>query len=233
MSRQVLLLPGMLCDERVWAPQLAALEGAGFATQVPRYAVLDSIAKLAAGVLADAPARFALIGHSLGGVVAFEVLRQAPERVTRLALLDTNPAPADRRRERKRVEQAQRALAGEFRQVVEQELVPGYLSGTQSVEASLQERLVDMALAAGAETFHAQVMALLGRADSGPLLSAIGCPSLVLCGAEDRLCPAALHEAMATQIPGAQLCIVPGAGHFPGLEQPAATNAALLDLLSD
>ena len=231
MSRHVLLLPGMLCDERVWQPQCDALEADGCRVQVPRYHRFDSIAGVARGLLADAPKRFALAGHSLGGVLAFEILRQAPERVTQLILMDTNPAPADLVRENKRVEQAQRALAGAFRRVVEQELVPGYLVRGRVDDTAIRQLLVDMALAAGAALFHAQVMALLARADSRPLLAGIRCPSLLVCGEDDRLCPPALHEAMAEQIPGAQLCVVPGAAHFPGLEQPDAVNAALLGLL--
>ena len=232
MNRQVRLLPGMLCDQRAWQPQRDALAATGYTAHAPDYRHFDSIEQLAADVLATAPDRFALAGHSLGGVVAFEVLRQAPGRVTHLALLDTNPAPADIDRESRRVGQARRALAGEFREVVEQELVPTYLSRSGAGVADLRQLLIDMALAAGAELFSRQVGALMERADSRPLLSAIDCPTLVLGGAEDRLCPPTIQQAMAASIPGGRLCIVPGAGHFPGLERPDAVNAALLELLA-
>jgi pimeloyl-ACP methyl ester carboxylesterase len=231
VSAQVLLLPGLLCDQRVWQPQREALEADRNTVWVPRYGRFESIAEVARGLLSDSPARFVLAGHSLGGVVAFEILRQAPERVTHLVLLDTSPAPADTKREKKRVEQAQRALAGSLRHVVEQELLPSYLSGARADDASLKSLLIDMALAGGAGLFSAQVMALLERPDSRALLTEISCPSLVICGAEDRLCPPALHASMAAAIPQAELCIVPGAGHFPNLEQPDVVSAALLALL--
>lgn len=231
MSRQVLLLPGLLCDERVWQPQRDALVAAEHSVRVPGYPRFDSIAQVAADILSDAPDEFALAGHSLGGVIAFEILRQAADRVTHLALLDTNPAPADVGRENRRIEQAQRALAGAFRPVIERELIPGYLSRSGADVAKLRQLLLDMALTCGAERFSRQASALMERADSRPLLAEIGCPTLVLGGADDRLCPAALQQDMAARMPRARLCIVPGAGHFPGLEQPEAVNAALLELL--
>lgn len=227
----VLLLPGMLCDARVWAPQAAALTGQGYSVRVPDYGHVESISAMARRVLSVAPPCFALVGHSLGGVIALEVFRQAPQRVIRLALMDTNAAAADLPREARRAAQLERALNGEFASVVNDELLPSYLAEASAADIELLATLRRMAMDAGPEVFARQVRALLERPDSWPTLPLIDCPALVLSGAEDRLCPPAVHAEMAAALPDSELRLLPDAGHMPSLEQPAAVSAALLELL--
>ncbi len=227
----VLLLPGMLCDAGLWAAQAAALAAQGYSVRVPDYGHDQSITAMARQVLSGAPPRFALVGHSMGGVIALEVWRQAPQRVIRLALMDTNAAAADRPREARRLAQIERSLNGEFASVVNDELLPSYLAAASSADTELLATLRRMAMDAGPEVFARQVRALLERPDSRPTLAMIECPALVLCGAEDRLCPPALHTEMASAIPGSVLRMLPDAGHMPSLEQPAAVSDSLLELL--
>ncbi len=227
----VLLVPGMLCDAGLWAPQAAALTGQGYSVRVPDYGQDQSITAMARQVLRGAPPSFALVGHSMGGVIALEVWRQAPQRVIRLALMDTNAAAANLPREARRLAQLERALNGEFASVVSDELLPSYLSAASAADPEILATLRRMAMDAGPEVFARQVRALLERPDSRRTLTMIECPALVLCGAEDRLCPPALHADMAAVIPDSVLRMLPDAGHMPSLEQPAAVSDALLELL--
>jgi pimeloyl-ACP methyl ester carboxylesterase len=221
----LVLLPGHMCDARMWAPQMAAFSGTR-TIHLPELSGADGMAALAADVLAQAPPRFALAGLSMGGIVAMEVLRQAPERVDRLALLDTNPLPeaeavkADRRARMARVE------GGLLDAVVMTEMKPHYLAAGPR-RTDLLDLCLAMARDLGPEVFLRQSRALMDRPDQTATLAAFRGPALVLMGEEDRLCPLDRHRLMAELMPQARLEIVPGAGHLPPLEQPEATNAAL------
>ncbi len=229
----LILLPGLLCDEALWQFQLTALDE--FACPIVAdlrgedLAGASSIAALAAGVLATAPRRFALAGLSMGGYVAFEIWRQAPERVTRLALLDTSARPdTDEVLARRRgfIELAQR---GRFKGVTPQ-LLPMLLH-PKNLGSPLAAIVTGMAERIGQTAFIRQELAILDRIDSRPTLPLVTVPSLVICGADDRLTPPALAEEMAAALPDAELDIVPDCGHLSTLERPDAVNRALIDWL--
>ncbi len=231
MTLPLVLLPGMMCDARLFAPQIAALSGRRALHLAPLDAH-DSVPALAAEVLAHAPPRFALAGLSMGGIVAMEMLRQAPERVARLALLDTNPrAETDEVRAR-RGPQIARARAGGLAAVMRDEMKPNYLAAGDGRGAIL-DLCMAMALDLGPEVFARQSRALADRPDAQATLAACRGPALILMGADDRLCPRDRHELMHALIPGSRLAVIEGAGHLPVLEQPEATNAELTRWLED
>lgn len=227
----LVLLPGMMCDARLFAAQAGALSGRRAVHHAP-LGGHDTIEALAAEVLAHAPPRFALAGLSMGGIVAMEALRQAPGRVERLALLDTNPlaeAPEVRAR---RPAQVERALGGRLDAVMRDEMKPNYLAEGPGKEAILDLCLA-MALDLGPEAFARQSAALATRPDQTATLRAFRGPALVLMGQEDRLCPRDRHDLMAGLMPQARLVVVEGAGHLPPLERPEAVTAALNDWLEE
>jgi len=221
----LILLPGLLCDRRLWAPQLAALPGIANMT-VPDLGLDDSFSGMTRRILAEAPPRFALAGLSMGGYVAQEVIRQAPERVTRLALLDTSaradlPEQAQRRRDL--IELSRR---GQFHGVTER-LLPFLIHGDRLGDAALVKIIVEMAASVGAEGFRRQETAILNRIDGRPDLARIAVPTLILCGREDQLTPVKVAEEMATLIPRSRLTIIEHCGHLTTLEEPGQVNDAL------
>ncbi len=221
----LVMIPGMMCDARLFAPQIAAFSG-GRTVQVADISGHDSVAALADAVLADAPPRFALLGLSMGAIVAMEMLARAPRRVERLALLDTNPKPESDAVARHRLPQIDRVLQGELAAVMRDQMKPGYLASGPR-QAQVLDLTMDMALALGPDVFARQSRALMTRPDQQDTLRAARLPALVLCGREDRLCPVHRHELMAGLIDDATLEIIDSAGHLPTLEQPETTNAAI------
>jgi len=220
------LVPGLFCTPRLYAAQLPALWRCG-PVFVADHRRDDSVAGIAARLLAQAPPVFSLVGLSMGGYVAFEVLRQAPERVRRLALLDTSARPDTPEQTSRRLEQIARAEAGEFGAVVDAAF-PGLVAPSRAGSAELRAVVAAMAQNTGAEAFVRQQRAILSRPDSRPLLARVACPTLVLCGEEDQLTPVALSEEMAANIPGARLVRVPASGHLSTLEQPDDVTRALV-----
>jgi len=221
----LLLLPGMMCDARLFGPQIDALSG--------RLPILvcplgghDTIAAIASDILSYAPPVFSLAGLSMGGIVAMEMLRQAPDRVARLALMDTNPLAEEEAARARRGPQMVAARAGRLREIMRDEMKPNYLARTAR-RAAVLDLCMAMAMDLGPEVFLAQSVALRDRPDQCETLRLYGRPSLVLCGAEDTLCPVARHELMADLLQNAHLEIVAHAGHLPTLEQPKTTTAAL------
>ena len=221
----LVLLPGSMCDARLFAPQVATL-GRLRAILVGTLAHDDGVEAMARRVLWDAPARFALAGLSLGGIVAMRVVALAPERVSRLALLDTNHLPEPPEVAAARAELVARALNGRLRAVMRDDLKPRYLADGPNRAATL-DLCMRMALDLGAEVFARQSRAISRRPNATEALRSVRVPTLVLCGAEDALCPPARHCAMRDLVPGAELEIIAGAGHLPVLEAPEATNRAL------
>jgi pimeloyl-ACP methyl ester carboxylesterase len=221
----LLLIPGMMCDARLYGPQVAALSGRR-ALHLAPITAHDTIEDLAADILRHAPLRFALLGLSMGGIVAMEIAARAPERVQRLALLDTNPraeAPEVRAR---REPQIAKAREGRLREVMRDEMKPNYLADGPRRQDIL-DLCMEMALALGPEVFERQSRALASRPDQQETLARVAVPTLVLMGEHDILCPRDRHELMHALIPGSRLEIVPGAGHLPTLERPEATTAAI------
>jgi pimeloyl-ACP methyl ester carboxylesterase len=161
-----------------------------------------------------------------------EMLRQAPARITRLALLDTNPRAEVEAVRQRREPQIAKALAGRLDRVMRDEMKPNYLADGPNRKAIL-DLCMDMALALGPEVFARQSRALAARPDQQATLEAYRGPTLILMGEEDRLCPRDRHELMHALIPGSRLAIIPGAGHLPTLEQPERTNAELARWLED
>ena len=225
----LVLIPGMMCDARLWGPQLPAL-GRRMVIHAPLTEAATT-AGLAALILRDAPPRFAVAGLSMGGIVAMEMLAQAPARIERLALLDTNPLAETPEAQARRLPQVARAEAGGLAAVMRSEMKPNYLA-----EGPEKQRILDlcmaMALALGPQVFARQSQALATRPDRQAALAAWRGPALVLTGAEDRLCPRDRHDLMHRLMPQSRLVVVAGAGHLPTLERPAETTQALLDWLA-
>jgi len=211
----------MLGDASLWdevAPSLSEIAQ----VRMARIDFDDSIAGMAATVLASAPERFALAGHSLGAIVALEIMRQAPRRVTRLALLNASARPADEAQ----LEAWARMRDGEFGTVARAFAEANARDGTLAhVEA--------MALAVGPRGMRRQLAAQATRPDSRPTLADIAVPTLVLTGAEDRICPRPLQEELAAGIPGAHHVVVEDAGHMAALDQPDRVAAHLKTWLEE
>lgn len=228
----VVFLPGLACDETVWRHAREALSSYAPVT-IPDYGLLDTLGAMAEHVLAEAPAEFALAGHSMGGRVALEVLRRASERVRAIALLDTAVDPLAPGERGEREAQGRHALLAIARErgmaAMAERWVQGMLWPPRLHEAALVNAVVDMFARKSADVFAAQVHALLARPDARPLLAAIRCPTLVLCGADDSWSPAEKHREMAAEVVGARLVIVPECGHMCTLERPEAVTRALLE----
>lgn len=222
----IVFLPGMMCDARLFEPQINALSAHHPVMCIPinRH---DTVETLAAEVLEMTPDRFALVGLSMGGIVAMEVVRQAPDRVERLALLDTNPLAEWESVKSARQPQIAAALTGDLRRVMREEMKPNYLTDGPN-QGAILDLCMAMAMEQGPDVFVRQSHALMARPDQQETLRGYSRPSLVLCGRDDGLCPVHRHELMASLLQNAHLEIIDGAGHLPTLEQPERTNAALI-----
>ena len=228
-AQNVLLLPGMMCDARQWAEQEANISQPVFHADTRKH---DSITEMARSVLQDAPDQFAMVGLSMGGILAFEIWRQAADRVTHLALLDTNPHAESPQRQTVRLQQIAEAASGRLRELATESLKPLYLAKAHREDEELLGAILDMAMDLGPDVFRTQSLALRGRIDSVPTLPSITCPTIVMCGDEDILCPVAYHELMAAEIPHAQLSVIENCGHLSSLEQPQAVTSALNKLFA-
>lgn len=230
-KQPLILLPGLLCDQALWAPQIAALADladpiVGDLTQG------QSVGALAEAVLASAPPRFALAGLSMGGYVSFEIMRRAPERVLRLALLDTSARPDTEEQSQHRRTFIAMCERGEFKGVTPK-LLPRWIHPSRLDDEVLARTVMDMAARVGRDAFIRQQTAIMNRPDSRPGLVNITCRTLVLCGHEDLATPVAVHREMATDIPNSRLVIVPECGHLSTLERPNEVNAAIRRWLAD
>ncbi len=223
----LVLLPGLLCDDALWAAQAEALADIA-AVQVADLTRDDSIAGMAERVLAEAPAGpFALAGLSMGGYVAQAVALRAPERVARLALLDTNArADLPEQSERRRMLMGW-ARDGRFAEVTPA-LLPMLVHPDRQTDADLVAAVTGMADRVGADAFRRQQTAIMGRPDRRGELGAIRCPTLVLCGADDALTPPKVHEELHAALPNTlPLAMVPDCGHLSTLERPDTVSAHL------
>lgn len=230
MTEPLLLIPGLLCTARLFAPQVEAFSRAREVI-VADHSRGATLAAIAQHILSAAPPRFALAGLSMGGGIALQMIDQAPQRITRLAILDSSPladtaeSSAQRRALIALSEQGQFAAAAA-------RLAPSFLGTTHGGDARLQAIVAAMAEETGAETFIRHEHAQIRRPDARPILRRVTCPALVLVGAEDGLTPPPLSIDMASAVPGARLEIVPRCGHLSTLEAPEEVNAALAEWLN-
>lgn len=229
-SLPIVLIPGLLASARLYREQLPTLWRFGPIT-VADHTRHDSVPAIARSILATAPPRFALAGLSMGGYVAFEIVRQAPERVERLALLDTSAQPDTPELTERRRTQIALAQRGHLGEVVEQQFEI-LLHPDRQHDEPLRAIVRLMAQETGAEVFVLQQTAIIGRPDSRPDLAAIRCPTLVLVGDSDALTPPDLAVEIAEGIDGARLVVVPQSGHLTTLERPDAATRALVEWLA-
>ena len=219
MNREPLvLIPGTLCDGTLFAHQVAGLSDLADC-RVADSSVADELGAAAEAVLAGVTGRFSLLGLSYGGIIAFEILRRAPERVSKLVLLNTNfkrPSETTRTNQERWVGMA---CLGRFEEVPDI-LTDLMLHPDHARDPAMRAAVLDMARSVGKEGFVRQVKAQLGRPDSRADLPRIACPTLLVTGQEDRICPVALHEEMAALIPGSKLEVIEQCGHLSTLEQP-------------
>ncbi|HEY0300904.1 MAG TPA: alpha/beta fold hydrolase [Rhizomicrobium sp.] len=224
-KRVVFLLPGLLCDAAIWRSQVRMLSGSGD-VRVPHFFGYDSIPAMARAVLSMAPERFSLAGHSMGGRVAIEIVHQAPERVERLALLDTGvhavrPAEAEARQELVELafSQGMEALAARW--------IPPMIAPERAEDATLVEEITAMVCRATPLIFTRQIRALLARPPAMPVLPGIACPVQVIVGRQDGWSPVAQHEEIVAAVPGAKISVIEDCGHMAPLEQPKAVGDIL------
>lgn len=222
MSEPIVFLPDVLCDARLFGPQLAELSSE-FAVMTAPVTTGERISELASTVLTLAPQRFALAGAGLGGLVAMEILRRAPKRLSRLALISASPLQECPFSAVDYEPMVVAARTGKLRAVAQQ------LSGVSADEAqgAVLALMEDMALAVGTDRFVGQVRALQRRRDMQSALAKCNCPCLILGGSEDRLVVPKRLEAMAGFLPDAEMVVIEGAGHVPTLQAPAEVTAAL------
>lgn len=230
MRMPLILLPGLLCDTRLWRHQAAHLADLA-EIEVADLVGPDTISVLAERVLAMRDGAFALAGLSMGGYVAFEVMRLAPERVLRLALLDTTARPDTAEQTARRRGLIELAQKGRFLGVMPR-LLPQFLHPDHVRDHAIANTVVQMARSIGREGFLAQQHAIMRRPDSRPDLGRIRCPTLVLGGRQDVVTPPEVLEEIADGIPGARLVSIERCGHLAPLEQPEAVTAALAEWLS-
>jgi len=229
---QVLLLPGLACDGEVWKHQTRRL--AEIATvQIADYGASDSIKKMAEAALGRAPARFALAGHSMGGRVAFEIVRRVPERVSGLALLDTayRPFAGGDHGERERAERLRLVVIARSQgmRAMARDWVQNMVHPSRLRDKVLIDSIIEMLARMSPEIYAGQIKALLERPNATPVLSAIRCPTLVLCGREDSWSTLLTHKEMAARIPQSKLVVIENCGHMAPMERPERVTAALLD----
>lgn len=225
----LLLVPGLICTEALFTPQIKALAPHARVT-VADHSRFASLPEIAADILSRAPDRFALAGLSMGGYVAFEILRQAPARVTRLALLGSN-ARADRPEQIK----TRQILIGLGRtmgvRAVQAMLLRYLVHPARLADLDLVATVLSMAEATSRPAFEREQTAIMGRPDNRPFLKEIRVPTVVIVGAEDNLTPVKVAEEMHAGIAGSRLVVIPDCGHLSTLERPDAVNAALLEWL--
>lgn len=221
----LVLIPGMMCDARLFGSQIDAFSK-DYDLIFASITEDASVTKLAERVLSQAPERFAVAGLSMGGIVAMEMLRIAPQRIERIALMDTNPMAETEQVKAGRIPQMMAVREGRLASVMRDEMKPKYLAPGPGRKDVL-DLCMKMALDIGPHAFLRQSRALMDRPDQTETLRGSTIPSLILCGRYDKLCPITRHEYMASLMPHADFEVIEDAGHLPTLENPDATNQAL------
>jgi pimeloyl-ACP methyl ester carboxylesterase len=229
-AETLVLIPGLLNDAELWAKQVPMLDDLVDRIVIPDTTAHENIRDIAAQVLAETEGALAVAGLSMGGYVALEILRQAPQRIERLALLDTSARQDSDDQRRRRTGLIELADKGKFKGVTPR-LLPMLVHKSRLEDESVTRPIFDMAARIGKDGFIRQQKAILSRDDSRDLLASVSVPVLVMCGRDDQLTPVALSEEMAAAIPHADLRIVDDCGHLPALEKPELCGEALRDWL--
>jgi len=223
--KTLVMIPGMMCDERIFAPQIEGLSDS-IRIIVADISGYSTVHELAAEVLKKSPPKFDLLGHSMGGIVAMEMYSQEPNRIEKLVLMDTNPKAELEEVKAMRDPQMKAAREGKLVDVMRDEMKPNYLDASDNRE-SILHTCMEMAKSMGTEVFMNQSKALQTREDQQSTLRLIDVPVLVICGSNDKLCPVERHELMHSIINHSELKIINNAGHMPTLEQPKETTEVL------
>ncbi len=223
------MVPGMMCNERIFSPQIEELSK-NLEVTVADISNFSSVSELASDVLKKAPKSFSLLGHSMGGIVAMEIYSQEPKRIEKLILMDTNPKAELDEVKLKREPQIREVNKGKLLEVMRDEMKPNYLAESEN-KRSVLNVCMDMALTLGPDVFINQSRALQTRADQQNTIQSIKIPVLIMCGSEDKLCPVERHEMMHNMISDSDLIIINNAGHMPTLEQPRETTEVIKEWL--
>ena len=223
------MVPGMMCDERIFSPQIEELSK-NLEVTVADISSFPTVRELASDLLKKAPKSFSLLGHSMGGIVAMEIYSQEPNRIEKLILMDTNPKAELDEVKLKREPQIKDVREGKLLEVMRNEMKPNYLAESEN-KRSVLNVCMDMALTLGPDVFINQSRALQKRADQLNTIQSINIPVLIMCGSEDKLCTVERHEMMHNMISDSDLKIINNAGHMPTLEQPRETTEVLKEWL--
>jgi pimeloyl-ACP methyl ester carboxylesterase len=226
-SLPLVLIPGLLGSPDFYAEQIPTLWRYGPVT-IADHTRDDTMAAIASRILSTAPPRFALVGHSMGGYAALEIVRRAPDRVDRIALLDSSARPDTAEKSERRRTLIKLATGGHFDEIADLQFQV-MVHPARLVDDALRHRIWQMADDTGAEAFARQQMAIMGRADLRPSLAAIGCPALILLGDRDDVNPADRSAEMAEAIAAARLVVIAQCGHMSAMEQPDAVTQALVE----
>lgn len=226
----LVLIPGLACTDALFTDQVAVLEQ-GREVIIGDHMRHDNMSEIAAHILAGAPERFALAGLSMGGYISLEIIRQAPERVERLALLDTSARADTPEKIELRREALALAAAGKFMAVCHSTLDLS-IAPSRHGDAELKAAIIDMALKTGPDIWAQQIRAIIARADSVPMLGEITCPTLVVVGDEDQLTPPELARELACGIKGARLEVIAACGHMSTMEKPDQLTGLLQEWLA-
>ncbi|MCP4394799.1 MAG: alpha/beta hydrolase [Alphaproteobacteria bacterium] len=227
----LILLPGLLCDKTLWQHQITTLNDMAeiFVADLTRDNSMEDMAKR---ILDDAPEKFALAGMSMGGYLALEIIRQAPKRVLKLALLNTTAAPDTPEKKAMRIGHIKHAQSDKFCAMTKS-FLKSLLHKSRLDDKELCEIITEMTSKMGAEVYINQQEAILGRTDNRPFINIIECPTLIICGKQDEATPLVLHEEMHREIPNSKLVIIDECGHMSPIERPHAVSAAIQYWLQD
>ena len=223
------MVPGMMCDERIFSPQIEELSK-NLEVTVADISSFPTVRELASDLLKKAPKSFSLLGHSMGGIVAMEIYSQEPNRIEKLILMDTNPKAELDEVKLKREPQIKDVREGKLLEVMRDEMKPNYLAESEN-KSSVLDVCMDMALSLGPDVFINQSRALQKRTDQLNTIQSINIPVLIMCGSEDKLCTVERHEMMHNMISDSDLIIINNAGHMPTLEQPRETTEVIKEWL--
>lgn len=227
LNKTLVLVPGLLCTERLWRAQVEHLQG-DLDIIIADVSRDDSVVGIAGRLLSSAPETFYLAGLSMGGYISLEVMRQAPERVERLALLDTSARPDSEEQTELRLALVEKAKRDGLAPVA-YGLLPRLVHEGRVGDGEVVRPVVEMAEDTGVEVFERQENAIINRPDSRPDLPGMPCPTLVLCGREDAITPLEAHEELAQNIPDSEMRVIERCGHLSTIERPKGVNGALAE----